>query len=212
MSNNGQDNRRSFRIEESASVSYEKVSDLEFSQGLDRWKLAKGSSIGVRSKLLDIDSRFNQKLFALKTESVALAECLGLLNDKIATLMEEMPDMKASKESLVRKPPQACELSGDGMRFGVEEPLQPDTKLMIRFLLSADNLYVETFCRVVRAVPPPADSSTAFPHGVAVEFVGMKPELKDILIQHLFDRESETLRMRRLDMEAEELKALRGDK
>ena len=212
MSNNGQDNRRSFRIDESASVIYEKVSDLDFSQGFDRWKLSKGSSIGVRSKLLDIDARFNQKLFVLKSESVALAECLNLLNEKIATLMEEMPDMKATKESLVKKPPQACELSGDGMRFGVEEPLEPDTKLAIRFLLSADNLYVETFCRVVRVVDPPAGDNPPLPHGVAVEFVGMKPELKDILIQHLFDRESETLRMRRLQIEAEELKALQGEK
>ena len=205
---NGKDNRRSFRIEESASLDYQLISDLDFNLGFERWKLGQGSSIGVRSKLLDIDAKLNQKLFLLGSESVALAECLNLLNEKIGTLIDELPDLKASKESLVQKPPQACELSADGMVFGVKEPLKEETKLALRILLASDNLYIETFCQVVRMVDAPKDDSPAFPHGVAVEFLGMKPELKDILIQHLFDRESETLRMRRLQIEEEELKAL----
>jgi len=202
------ENRRSFRIEETAFVSYERISDLDFQQGIERWKMSKGSSIGVRSKLLDLDARFNEKLFVLKSESVALAECLHLLNQKIVALIDELPGLKESKESLIQQPSQACELSADGMLFGVNESLDPDTKLAMRFLLAADNLYVESFARVIRSGPAPLDDSPPFQFGVAVEFLGMKPEQKDVLIQHLFDRESETLRMRRLQIEAEELKAL----
>ena len=170
------ENRRSFRIEETAFLSYDRISDLDVRQGIERWKMSQGSSIGIRSKLLDLDSRFNEKLFVLKSESVALAECLHLLNEKIVTLMDEMPGLKESKEALVKKPSQTCELSADGMLFGTNETLNPDTKLAMRFLLSTDNLYVETFAKVVRTVTAPIDDSPPFPYGVAVEFLGMKPE------------------------------------
>ena len=206
--NNGQDNRRSFRVNESAFVMYEKLSDLDFRLGIERWKMSKGSTVGVRSKLLDLDARFNEKLFVLKSESIALAECLNLLNQKIIVMMDELPGLKESKEALIKHVPQVCEISADGLSFGVEQELQPETKLALRFLLSTDNSYVETFCRVIRQVDPPTDDDPQFPFGIAVEFIGMKPEQKDVLIQHLFDRESETLRMRRLQLEAEELKAL----
>ena len=91
------------------------------------------------------------------------------------------------------------------MAFAAEEKLDVGTKLSLRFLLESDNRYIETFAEVVREVEPPEDSSEDRPFGVAVEFSGMKPAQREILIQHLFNRESETLRMRRLRLDAAEL-------
>lgn len=202
--NNGEENRRSFRIVESVFLSYETISDLDFHQGLEHWKMAQGTGVGVRSRLMDIESRFDQKIFVLKSESLALAECMMLLNEKISLLMEELPGLKASKVALAKKPPQICELGADGMLFGSAKNFPLDTKLALRFLLASDNRYVETFCRVVRNDDPPGEDES-MPFGIAVEFLGMKQEQKDILIQHLFDRESETLRMRRLKLDADHL-------
>ena len=204
---NGKDNRRSFRVVEAVYLQYEKITDSEFRHGIERWKISRGAGLGIRSKLLDIDARFNEKLYLLKTDSVALAECLTLLNEKINTLLDEPPRLRQSKAALANQVPQTCELGAEGMAFGTSEKIELDSKLALRFLLSADNRYVETFCRVVRQVDPP-DADEGHQYGVAVEFQGMKSAEKDILIQHMFDRESETLRMRRLQMEEAELEAL----
>ncbi len=88
------------------------------------------------------------------------------------------------------------------MTFAAAEKIPPESKLALRFLLASDNRYVETFCRVVRDVDP-IDQDPKKPYGLAVEFLGMKSEQQDILVQHLFDRESETLRMRRLKLDEE---------
>jgi len=205
---NEQENRRSFRVRDSVFLKYEVVSDLDVSHGLDRWKMSHGTGVGIRSKLLDIDARFNEKLFVLKSDSVVLAECLTLLNEKIAALIDELPGMRESKEALSKKDPQYCEIGADGMLFGTDKRFEPEAKLLLRFILSADNRYVETFCRVVRSAEPPDGDEPMRPFGVAVEFIGMKAEQKEILIQHLFDRESETLRMRRLRLEEEEIAQL----
>ncbi len=200
----GEENRRSFRIVESTFISYDIVSDLDCHQGFERWKMSQGTDVGVRSKLMDIDARFAQKLFLLKSDSVALAECMMLLNEKMSTVIDELPAFKASKAALAKSAPRDCEIGADGMLFPVERSIEPDTKLALRFLLASDNRYVETFCRVIRNEDSTEQSDTAMPHKVAVEFLGMKSEQKDILIQHLFDRESETLRMRRLRIDEEE--------
>ena len=88
------------------------------------------------------------------------------------------------------------------MIFSSDRQFAVDDKLYVQFLLSTDNRYVETFCRVVRLDDPPDSNRPDLPYGIAVEFLNMLPAQREILIQHMFSRESETLRMRRLDLDA----------
>jgi len=210
MTDDPKKNRRSFRIAESAFVSCEAISELDVAQGMERWKMTQGSGVGVRSRLMEIDARLNEKIFLLKSDSVALAECMSLLNQKITSLVDELPGMRESRASLSQQSPQHCEISADGMFFGTDTRHSKDANLMLRFLLTTDNRYIETFCKVVRVSDPPSEDGQRFSHGVAVEFLNMKPEQKEILIQHMFDRESETLRMRRLQLDTDELDKIAG--
>lgn len=198
---NGREQRRSFRIAESVCLKYDVISDREFEQGLDRRKMRLGSTAGVRSKILDLDARLGEKLYLLRNESAHAADCIDLLNDKLTAVIEHLPELRESKAALVSQPAQQCELGASGMVFGTSEEFSPGTKLSLRFLLASDNRYVETFCQVVRNVDPPEEDDPK-PYGVAVEFHGMNSGQKEMLIQHLFNRESETLRMRRLKIEA----------
>ena len=125
-----------------------------------------------------------------------------MLNEKINAVVQQLPAMQEAQSSLVRSEPLTCEVGADGMSFAAEKNYDIGTKLALRFLLESDNRYVETFCHVVRQNDPPGDLDIARPFGIAIEFTGMKTSQKEILIQHLFDRESETLRMRRLDLDA----------
>ena len=67
-------------------------------------------------------------------------------------------------------------------------------------LLTSDRHYLET-AAVVRRTPEPLNDGTGQRHGVAAEFVGFSEAESELLIKHLFQRESESLRMRRLKME-----------
>ena len=141
----------------------------------------------------------------LGAASKHVVECLSLINDKVNAVIEHFPELREAKSSLARTEPQTCELSADGMAFDVDEPLKPDTKLALRFLFVSDHRYIETFCRVVREVEPLEPTIGEAPRGVAVEFHGMKTADRETLIQHLFDREAETLRKRRLKNDAARL-------
>lgn len=195
------ENRRSFRVSEDVYLKYDVLSDKEFHEGLDRRKLRLGLDNGASSMILDIDARLSQAMYQLTVESDHLGRCITLINDKLNIVIDQLPGLKKAKSSLAKLPPQTCNVGADGMVFGTERELAIGTKLYIQFLLESDNRYVETFCTVIRTTEPP-NSDATLPFGTVVEYHGMKTEQREILIQHMFNRESETLRMRRLEMEA----------
>ncbi len=196
------DDRRSFRIKETVYLKCDVISDREFHDGLERRKMRTQGSDGLRSVLLDLDTRLDQKLYLMRAEASPVGECLSILNEKINAIIQQLPEMRESKSELAQTTPLTCAVGADGLAFPCAENHAIGTKLSLRFLLESDNRYFETFCQVVRHVDPPSDKDVDRPFGIAVEFHGMKSAQKEFLIQHLFDRESETLRMRRLDLDA----------
>ncbi len=194
--------RRSFRILEAVFLKYEVISEEEFKQGLERRRLRLGNGDGLRSKIVDLDARLIEKLFLLKLESKAAHQCLSLMNEKLNAVLDLLPETRASKAALAGGKPQTCELASEGMTFATDEVLNAGAHLHLQVLLESDSHFFETFCTVLRKIPPPGEDN-ADRHGIAVEFDGLKPAEKEILIQHLFTRESETLRMRRKESETE---------
>lgn len=198
---NGEENRRSFRVNESVYLKYELLSDKEFREGLDHRKIRLGINDGAQSMLVDIESRLSEAMYLLSAESDKLGKCITMLNDKINVVIDQIPGLRKEKSALAMQAPQQCDIGADGMIFATERPIEIGAKLYLQFLLSTDNRYIETFCQVVRVTDAPAGNDPNLPSGVAVEFLGMKPAQREMLIQHMFNLESETLRMRRLKLE-----------
>lgn len=196
--NNPGEKRRAFRILERVYLKYEILTEREFENGLDELRMGQGVADGARARIMDLDARLGEKLYVLKSESATAAECLSILNNKLNTLIEEFPGLRETRASLIRSEAQTCEVSAVGMTFATSEALTPGTKLALRLLFVADNRYIETFCIVARQLESQPGDNPDHPFTVAVEFQGMKPEQNDALIQHLLNRESETLRVRRL--------------
>ena len=199
-----QDNRRSFRISESVYLKYELLSEEEYHDGLEHRKIRLGQDDGAQALLVDIDARLGEAMYMLGGDNDHLGKCVTLLNDKLNVVIEQLPGLRQTKAAIANTKPITCDVGADGMVFPSAEKYSTDAKLVLQLLLSSDNRYVETFCRVVRVTePPPNNDSEALPYGIAVEFTGMKQAQREILIQHMFNRESETLRMRRLQLDKE---------
>ncbi|MEO1319080.1 MAG: hypothetical protein AAFV30_00715, partial [Pseudomonadota bacterium] len=84
--------------------------------------------------------------------------------------------------------------------FDHDVHIEEGSKVFLQVLLTADRHYLETTA-VVRRTPPPLNESVDGRYGVAAEFVGFSEAESELLIKHLFQRESESLRMRRLSMD-----------
>ena len=126
-----------------------------------------------------------------------MPSALELLNNKLRMILELLPEFRHTKQALASQPAQSCELSAEGMAFGCDELLDPQTKLLFRFFLVSDNRFFETFCRVVQNVDDSNIDINPHKYRIAVEFHEMKAAEREILIQHLFRKQSENLRLRR---------------
>ena len=197
----GQNNRRSFRVSEDVYIKYDILTEEEFEEGIERRKLRLGDNDSAQAALVEVESRLSEAMFLMNGEQSALGRCITLLNDKINIAIEQLPALRENKASLARTAPQCCDVGADGMVFSSARPLSVDDKLHLRFLLSSDNRYVECFAKVVRLTDPPDTHGSDLPYGIAVEFCNVPSAQREILIQHMFNRESETLRMRRLEMD-----------
>ncbi len=202
LKDNHKENRRSFRINESVLLQYEVIDEADFDKGFERWKIRTGAPSSIRSKMLDLDARLDELLYRVNNESPAAGDAIRLLNDKLNIALEALPEFKQSKEALANQPAQICEVSADGVVFGSNEILCPQTKLLLRFLLISSNRFFETFCRVVRIIDAVDIDDCRHSHRIAVAFHGMKAAEREILIQHLFSRQSQTLRLRRKQAES----------
>jgi len=202
----GQEHRRSFRVSESVYIKYEVLSEDEFQDGLEHRKTRLGQSDSAQASLVDIEARLSEAMYRLNGESDQFGKCITLLNDKLNVVIEQLPGLRQSKAALASSMPQTCDVGADGIVFASAEQLAPGTKLYIQLLLASDNRYIESFCRVVRKTSTPAgNDEEKFPYGIAIEFQGMKQSQREMLIQHMFNRESETLRMRRLQTELDDV-------
>ncbi len=199
------DNRRSFRINETVFLRYEVLTDQDFHDGIERFKLRHGHDADAHAQIVDIDSRLSEAMFLMNGEADNVCRLIALLNEKVNVVMNMLPGFAKSRAALAKMPAQIAEISADGMVFAADKQIPIDTKLHLSFLLESDNRYMESFCRVVRHVDSPHDGSDGLKYGTAVEFHGMRPEQREVLIQYMFSRETETLRLRRLEIESKEL-------
>jgi len=200
---NDHDNRRSFRISESAYLRVETLTDDEFRAGLEHRKLMLGTSDAAQSKLLEINARLGEAMFMLNSESNQIGRCLTLLNDKVNVVISQLPSLREAQLAIAKLPPQTIEVGADGLVFSSERPMRIGEKLHLNFLLSKDNAFFETFAEVTRQTEPTDHARPELSYGIAVEFKGMSPEHRETLIQHMFNVESDTLRLRRLQLDGD---------
>ena len=195
------ENRRSFRVQETVYLKYEVIDEEQFGLGLEHHNLQRGANDSAQAMLVDMEARLSEALFLLNAENPKVAKCLTLLNNKLNVVVEQLPTLRKSKASLAETAPQSCDVGADGMIFSSSERLDMGATLHLQFLLSSDNRYVETFCHVVRVSEPPDNSNPDYRYGIGVEFDDMSRAQREILIQYMFSRESESLRIRRLEID-----------
>ncbi|MEL6951449.1 MAG: hypothetical protein AAGM16_15165 [Pseudomonadota bacterium] len=200
MSQGEREMRRSFRIREQAFIEVRILTDSEYAAVLESRALQQPSAFGNHARLVSLENRFQEAFTLLGNASLPVRECLSALNEKLSLLFEEQPERQAVMTRLTSGDAATCEIGATGLRFDHDVHIEEGSKVFLQVLLTADRHYLET-AAVVRRTPPPLNESVDGRYGVAAEFVGFSEAESELLIKHLFQRESESLRMRRLSMD-----------
>ncbi|MBT8447182.1 MAG: PilZ domain-containing protein [Gammaproteobacteria bacterium] len=187
--------RRSyFRVDDTVLLKYRVIqtetldaySELIFKQYASRE--------GAREVMLEIDTRLEKLLTLLRAESPKLVEAVDLVNRKL-TFIERMlnSDVPGEDEETSHHELTEVNLSGSGMAIVAGAPLATGANVEIDLVLLPRYKHMKVFGTVVdcrqRGEEPRYD--------IGMNFVLVRDEDRDLLVQHCLRRQSQELRKAR---------------
>lgn len=197
MSEETQDRRRYYRIEDRVSLSYRVIQPADMEMEISRVSRKQKELSELRNAALAIDARLDVINRQLKHENPLVAEALVLFQRKIA-LHESMLGMNDIDEASF-SPAREINLSANGVAFDAETKLYRDTCLKIEMVLYPENHYISLFARVVQCHQIEDDSLSGF--RIAVEFTAISDEDEERIVNHIFKLQAAGLRKRKMDFE-----------
>ena len=183
--------RKFFRIQDSVLVKYRVVQHDMLEAERRGVELNRVRIDTARAALFGIETDFQNVCERVRREHPSIVEALELMNRKI-NLLERLvsadPMMPPSSDT-VEHELKSVNISGGGMAIAASTPLAANAKLVIDLVLLPAHEPIRVFGSVVGSRPIEDGE-----HEVAIEFDQIRDEDREKLIQHVLQRQSESLR------------------
>jgi hypothetical protein len=187
MKESGDNRRRFFRIIDALGVSYRVISGKESTANSDEDEGAV-QFVDTLSVMNDYNTLIQSSLEKIKTKDEHAAIAIEQLNKKVDTIL-----MMLELDSLITQ--RACHrveeasISASGIAFPIEESLQSNTYLALDLLLRPSSKHVNAVGKVIACDRLSAESL----YYLRVEFTEMMDKDREILIQHIVQRQGTLL-------------------
>ncbi|MAS26143.1 MAG: hypothetical protein CMI08_14730 [Oceanospirillaceae bacterium] len=178
-----EERRRYFRLDDEVVMDFQAISQEEF----QHWKESQSLE---KNELRELEQELGTLLHQMRSVHPSLAQILELYNRKINLLSGHKDDSSGAPmsgtESRVRVNLSAC-----GMSFYTDSDLSGSSHLLFQLQLKPSNAMLNLAGTVVSAEKT---QQTNNPFLVRVNFDGIQESEQELLIQHLFQLQSKTLK------------------
>ncbi len=189
----GKERRKAVRITGRNLFSYSPITKEKYEEIAQDF--AKGMPPYNQEGLIDVQMFVNAQsaLARLREKDNDLADFLQHLDAKINLILAKMDEGKTLFDDLVL---QELNMSGEGLGFMVDEPLEPETILELHIILLPDYSYIYCLGEVVDCLEKTGqDGKTVF--RISCKFVLIMDNDRENLIQHNFCQQRLALRNRK---------------
>ena len=178
-----EERRRYFRLDDEVILDFEAISQDEVS----RWKSRQQDH---RHELAELDRDISNVIGQMQSQNPTVAHLFDLFNRKVNLVNSPLsPDRKADLTQAEART--RVNLSACGMSFQTHEPFRENDNLRLQMQLKPSNVPV-TLMGTVVGVEHTGDAEA--PYLIRIDFEGFKEAEQEILIHHLFQLQSRTLR------------------
>lgn len=187
--------RHYYRISDRALIKYRVISDDAVNDERRFIFVNEIRGANIHAALMGIDLQLQELLQSIRLENKPLAEAIELLNRKL-TLLERVTALESSQNDSIdhrEHQPTEVNLSGGGMGLYSDTPLTINAHLAIDLVLLPTHHPMRIIGRVVDCHK--ADQLAKF--SIAIEFVEIREQDRDILVQHIVKKQSAALRVQR---------------
>ncbi len=188
--------RRYFRVEEQVILSFREIAPKDIPDVTEFRELPElpCNPFALASSLELLSQESRSLLRRFERESPDIAECLRIIERKIDLIGRVF----MSRESdLAECPPQEVNLSASGLSFATDQTYEPGQVLEIKMVLLPNMIGVIAYGRVIycRRNSTPAGP----PYRLAVDFIGLCDQDRELLIRQVIRRQSQLLRNKKQD-------------
>jgi len=192
---NQNERRQFFRIDDSLSLSYRQVSSDRLAASIECLENEIDSDFTVVSSLAAVSQEMMGTLNKIESSRPEIAAYLKSLDRKIDILGRAL---MAQTTELLKQPAQAVNLSATGISFQVSEFIQPGSTLELKLLLTPSYAGILSFVEVIGCDPAAPEPEEPDPgYNLRTAFVHIRERDRDVLIQHVIQRQGAQIRRAR---------------
>ncbi len=181
-----EERRRFFRLDDEVVMDFQAISSEEFAHWKEHQTLQK-------SELQELEKEIGILIHQLRSSHPAVGQVIELFNRKI-NLLHGHGDQQAQLNLSAAEARVRVNLSACGMSFTTSEDLSKQTHLLFDLQLKPSNAMLTLAGTIVSVEKTHTVGDTYL---VRVNFEGLKETEQELLIQHLFQLQSRTLRQQR---------------
>ena len=190
-SNEPNDRRRYFRIEDEISLFYKEIAAEQIPESNTFMETyLEGISLTAAIDFITQESR--PQLRNIEKNYPDIADYLKNLEQKIDLLAKSV---LIQEENLGDKPTQKVSLSASGVAFDSHKALTPGNHVELKMILPPSLVAIITYGKVVYCKPNTEDD-LGFPFHIGVDFVRLSDQNREVIIRHVVKKQMQELRSR----------------
>lgn len=199
--NQQQDERREyFRIDDSLRLGYREIDPGTLERRIEVLEKGQEGEFTLLSSLAAVTQEMSGTLHLIESAQRDIAAYLKSIDRKIEILGRAF--LTRSSE-LFDQPVQSVNLSATGICFEVASPLQAGAVLELRILLTPSYSGILCYAEVI-ACEADADGEREGRYSLRTRFLYLRDADRDLLIQHVIQRQGEEIRKARRRREQEQ--------
>ncbi len=199
MSEDNQDRRRFYRVNDKVSLNYRLVPSADIDREISKANRRQREISELRNATHALDARIEVLTNKLAQDNPLIGETLNLFHRKIA-LHERMLGMDDYDDGAFNQAKE-INLSASGIAFDADTPLSKDTYIKLELVTLPEHDYIPVYARVIQCNQIEDDSTAGF--RIAVEFKGISDEDEARIVNHIFRLQARELKRERAELNAE---------
>ncbi|WP_020564122.1 PilZ domain-containing protein [Methylosarcina fibrata] len=187
------ENRRQyFRIEDTVELNYRIIDEQDVTESSQNAHNILNEC--TLSSLLDsISEETGKLLHRMEKSHPDVTPLLKLLDSKIDLIAQSVM-LQINPED--KKNTRAINLSASGLAFHSDKAIEPERFLELRLMLLSFRVLMVTCGRVVQCTLEP-ESPGGSPYLISADFISMREQDRDLLIQHLVKRQIQQIKAKK---------------
>ena len=186
------DRRRYFRINDTVSLKYRVVQDIDIETEIKRTELEQNNLAELKNAFNCIQAKIMTKMERLEEVSPVVAEILGLFDKKISLIESMIMHNDDDKNAITET--QQVNLSASGISFESNTPINVDVNLKMELVLFPEYQFIPVYAKVVDCRKKVDDNLYRF--NIAVDFIGISETDQETIMQHILSQQAKQLKQK----------------